>query len=177
MRSVSVLAVAIALCIAIPTFSYGADKYKDLYSFGEDDDPIYKIASSGSLRPSSFRTFTADNAFDGDSNTSWCTKGGVGNWISVEFANVRYVEAINFIAGGSGELFYQNNRPQKIRITLSDGTAIPYTFEQDNRRPHTIKVDADTKSILVTVEYIISGRMNDNLCISEIGIISSDAER
>jgi hypothetical protein len=165
------MAVLIVSFMASPAICHGAENSKDLYMLGENDDPAYIVTASGFLRPSAIRTFVPDNAFDGDINTTWCVEGGVGNWINAEFKEQR-VKSINIVAGGSGELFFQNNRPQQIRISLSDGNSVVYRFEQDNRRFHQIKIDAVTSLVKISVEYVRSGRERDVLCISEIEVIS-----
>ncbi len=108
----------------------------------EDAIPFTRITSSANQPAGSYgRTYTPDNAADGDPSSCWMAaggQGGAGNWIRFEFGGLQTVTGIALLNGNCWDGFYNgaqvgkdlyqiNGRIRTFTLTFSNGETAVFT--------------------------------------------------
>lgn len=133
--------------------------------------------TSSSEVTDSVGTYYANNAVDGDINTTWAVRQKnkwQQPWIKLNSYNQEKVSEIVIDNGlkKSLDLYKANNRVKRARIQFSDGNYIIKDFPDDFNSKVTIKLPTPvyTKSITISIIYVYNGELYNDTCISEIGV-------
>lgn len=137
--------------------------------------------SSSALKPSSYASYNAQKAIDGDPTTPWVEGAnglGIGEWIKLEFSQpinvgtLKIVNGYNYTASDKvGERFYKNGRVQTAILEFSNGTRSRINLSDTNKWQSFDLGGIETQSIRITIESAYKGTSWDDVCISEIQII------
>ncbi len=135
-------------------------------------------SSSSSILEDSGVYHTADLMLDGLETTSWqeASDGdGTGEWVQLQLDRQYSVRYITFKLGNwrNEQLFYANNRPARILLTL-DGQEFYLDFP-DGMNSYTVELSADCTASTVTVQIlgVYDGASWDDCCISEMAVYGS----
>ena len=135
----------------------------------------FPTASSAAAQDRQGNTYGAENAVDGKLDTAWMAadNGGENEWLTFQASSDQTLNGIQ-IANGlctTEELYNQNNRITKVRLTFSDGS----THEEeltggafDQRCVITFDEPIITSSVQITVLELEKGSRYNDTCISEI---------
>lgn len=128
-------------------------------------------------------TYSARNACDGSSNTSWqegASNNGVGESISIMYSGAPMSASVIYVRPGyakSSGSFTRNCHPKTLRVTaiLDDGSTYEFRlrFSDENRDFFFAVPDAAAgmwMKATFTVEEVYQGTDHDDLAISAIGI-------
>lgn len=120
-----------------------------------------------------------DHLVDGKLSTAWNSQTGEleGAWIAVRVPADTHVKTIKLTAGFThkdkklGDLFTQNPRIKKIRITAGDKT-IDKVLDADNRGLHEIAVDIPGGDFEIRVLQVVPGTKKQwrEVCVSELEV-------
>ncbi len=131
---------------------------------------ILSVEATSTLPPQGDKSYEADNLFDGDNATVWSegvAGSGVGEKITVKIdpAISYYSYVISTGHHGSDELFQQNNRVLKFKITDSMGDE--NVFECQNGYGSFYVCDG-SEWFEIEILEVEKGTKYDDTCISEI---------
>ncbi|MBA4370601.1 MAG: hypothetical protein C0418_03360, partial [Coriobacteriaceae bacterium] len=133
--------------------------------------PVVSVKSSTNLKLGEY-AYPAAQAADGNPSSAWAeaAKGsGKGQWVLVKFGQVKAVKEIRVLPGYAKrpELFYKYNRPKRLKIEFSDGTATTITLAD---RPELQRFPADAEAVTakVTILDVYRGTTRDETYLSEI---------
>ena len=154
----------------------------------EDAIPFVRVSSSANQPAGSYgRTYTPDNAADGDPATCWMAaggQGGAGNWIRFEFDGVKTVTGVALLNGNcwdgyyngaqvGKDLYYINGRICSFTLTFSNGESVVLTandvlsenfFDNLFYLPHPV----DTSYIELRVDTgYVGSKWNTVVCLAE----------
>ena len=101
----------------------------------EDAIPFVRVSSSANQPAGSYgRTYTPDNAADGDPATCWMAaggQGGAGNWIRFEFGGVKTVTGIALLNGNCWDGYYNGAQVGKDLYNIN-GRVCTFTLSFSN---------------------------------------------
>ena len=111
-----------------------------------------------------------------DNNTASCWSEGVpglgiGENIIINFNGIYKINGMDIWIGHqkSNELFYQNARPTKIRLSGSDGSSdVYYLSDQYGMQRINFTRPINTNFVKITIEQAARGSKYEDTCISEI---------
>jgi len=155
--------------------------------------PIISTVKASSTLESKSVKYSPSNVLDCDPTTAWVegVKGdGIGETLTLSVVDVagrwpaRAVEKIGIVSGyaKNKDIFYKNNRPKKIKITL---------FSRFNSKKyvtiHTLKDIMDTqyiefnkKSFISNIEIeilsVYKGSKYDDTCISDVIVFTGELD-
>ncbi len=135
--------------------------------------------SASSTLPNDKKGFSyyASHAMDGDSSTAWCENSsgnGIGEYLLISFDRTCTVHSITVKPGyqKNEERFYQNNRPQELTITVSDGSS--YTLHCTDSihaaDTFTFPDGTETDFIKVSIKSVYAGNKWSDTLITDISI-------
>ena len=134
--------------------------------------------------------YSADNAFDGNTNTTWAEGASgdglrsslTGSWSADEAGWV--VEGLSINPGyqKSSTTFRNNNRPRSVTVEVRAGSFVSRTVAsreavlEDAQTRQTIAFDSpvsldDTVTVTVTINSVYGGKKYTDTCISEIDLL------
>lgn len=155
------------------------------------DSGEYRTLIWGSIESSSYLKDKKINygqykAHDGKFDTCWCAgknKGGIGEWVKVNFNDWRTDKILNVITGfmivngvaNSQEIYYKNNRIKLVELEFSEGQKLKLKLVDGNIRYQEFKIDhIKAKWLKITILDIYKGSTYNDTCISEVKILHSD---
>jgi F5/8 type C domain-containing protein len=125
-----------------------------------------------------------NSLFDNDNRTAW-VEGvdgqGIGEWIVIEFDQLRLVKAIEINNGYNKdrELYLKNSRVKEIKVEFSRGVKASVVLK-DTGNPQPIPLPHDhplkTSRIKFTIESVYPGTKFEDTAISELHIVSEPAQ-
>ena len=125
-----------------------------------------------------------DSLFDNDNRTAW-VEGvdgqGIGEWIVIEFDQLRLVKAIEINNGYNKdrEIYLKNSRVKEIKVEFSRGVKASVVLK-DGGNPQPIPLPHDhplkTSRIKFTIESVYPGTKFEDTAISELHIVSEPAQ-
>jgi hypothetical protein len=136
-----------------------------------------------SVLPSQFgNSYGPENLFKGGSGVAWVegrTGHGIGEWITVEFDELRVVKAIEFYTGyqKNADIFAKNGRVRQLRMMFSDSETITLT-PPDRLGVQSYKLErpVHTYWIKFTIEGVYPGKLYEDTAVSKL-LVSSEPAR
>jgi hypothetical protein len=136
-----------------------------------------------SVLPSQFgNSYGPENLFKGTDAVAWVEGRpgqGVGEWITVEFDELRSVTAVELRTGyqKSADIFSKNGRVRQLRMQFSDGESRTVTLA-DRQGAEVYKLDRPVKAywIKFTIEGVYPGKTYTDTAISKL-LVSSELAR
>ncbi len=136
-------------------------------------DKINTVYASSELSENGM-THSAGRICDGRLENAWvegASGAGVNESIVFTFDGEYKVSGMNINAGyqKNQDIYYKNARPQSMKVTFSDGTAISLHLE-DICGPQNITFEKPVKTneISVMIESVYPGNKYEDLAISEL---------
>lgn len=145
---------------------------------------IKGVTASTTLRGFDEYDFSAKNILDGQLDTSWQPapqKGGVGEWVRVEFAEEVQVDGLAVANGFQrhdrlGDLFILNNRLAKARVEFSDGASQEIVLDGNRRGFQQLMLrPVKTKSLRLVALAVARGARWSDLALSELVVLGEEA--
>lgn len=139
--------------------------------------PVFSVASASSSLPGDSVTsyYGPNNLTDGDTKTGWAEGAdgdGVGEWFEISASSLQEVRGISILSGycKSEDLYYKNNRPKDVTVTLSDGSQYSYTLSDECGSYQQLDFGSprQTKSIRVTIDSVYGGTKWSDTVVSEV---------
>jgi hypothetical protein len=136
-----------------------------------------------SVLPSQFgNSYGPENLFKGADSVAWVegkSGHGIGEWITVEFDELRTVKAIELRTGyqKNADIFAKNGRVRQLRMMFSDGETITLT-PPDRPGAELYKLERPVRAywIKFTIEGVYPGKTYTDTAISKL-LISSEPAR
>jgi hypothetical protein len=136
-----------------------------------------------SVLPSQFgNSYGPENLFKGTDAVAWVEGRpgqGVGEWITVEFDELRSVNSIELRTGyqKSADIFSKNGRVRQLRMQFSDGESRTVMLA-DRQGAEIIRLDRAVKAhwIKFTIEGVYPGKTYTDTAISKL-VVSSEVVR
>jgi hypothetical protein len=126
-----------------------------------------------------------DSLFDNDNRTAW-VEGvdgqGIGEWIVIEFDQLRLVKAIEINNGYNKDrdIYLKNSRVKEIKVEFSRGVKPVVVLLKDTGNPQPIPLSHDhplkTSRIKFTIESVYPGTKFEDTAISELHVVSEPAQ-
>jgi hypothetical protein len=136
---------------------------------------MQKVTASRSAAPPKGKpaTLTAPgNAIDRDESTAWVTsnkKGGVGEWLQVDFSRPVVLQSITLNGTCVGPTWKDASRLRRVRLRFSDGTPEEATlFDEQNSQRLAVRRSTPTQSIRVEVLEVYRGTKSAEACITAL---------
>ena len=84
------------------------------------------------------QSFEPKRAVDENRTTAWAGKGGVGQWLNIQFTSPVSISSVSIIGGPGIDAPRRrlHNRIKTLRMTFSDGTIQMLEFEDKNKPQH-----------------------------------------
>lgn len=136
------------------------------------------VVSSSTLEPDQYTSYYGPyNARDKDLLTAWnegAPNDGSGEWIRLEASMDQVVKKIEIVGGytKSEEIYYRNNRPKDITITLSDGYSMQAILSDSFGEWQTIDLDTahNTSFVQIQIDSVYPGNKWNDAAIAEIEV-------
>lgn len=136
-----------------------------------------------SVLPSQFgNSYGPENLFKGGRDVAWVEgrRGhGVGEWITVEFDELRVVRAIELHTGyqKNTDIFAKNGRVRQLRMMFSNGETIMLTPpDRPGAEPYKLERPVSAYWIKFTIEGVYPGKLYEDTAVSKL-LVSSDPAR
>ena len=112
-------------------------------------------------------------AMDGKNDTAWvegASGSGVGESLSLDFGEVCTVNTLQIWAGyqKSASLYEKNSRPERVRLTFSDGSSREIVLSDTNGMQSIDLGGVNTASITITILSVYPGSAYSDTAITEI---------
>lgn len=139
--------------------------------------PVFSAASASSSLPGDSVTsyYGPNNLTDGDAQTGWAegaSGDGLGEWFEISAGSLQQVQGISILNGycKSQDLYYKNNRPKDVTVTLSDGSQYSYTLSDECGSYQQLDFGSpqQTTSIRVTIDSVYKGTKWSDTVVSEV---------
>ncbi len=134
-----------------------------------------RCLSGRAARRVSARLLGGERQFDGDTKTGWAEGAdgdGVGEWFEISASSLQEVTGISILSGycKSEDLYYKNNRPKDVTVTLSDGSQYSYTLSDECGSYQQLDFGSprQTNSIRVTIDSVYGGTKWSDTVVSEV---------
>jgi hypothetical protein len=125
-------------------------------------------------------TYHEWSAINGLLESPWCegaAGSGVGQWLMLEFPALLEVAYISIDVGYdyNDDIFFENNRIKKARLIFSDGTELPWEFN-DERGLQLVPLACapgpctQTTFVKLVIDEVYPGSLYDDACIAEIEV-------
>jgi hypothetical protein len=141
----------------------------------------FATPSASSVLPSDrLGTYHEWSAINGLLESPWCegaAGSGVGQWLMLEFPAPLEVAYISIDVGYdyNDDIFFMNNRIKKARLIFSDGTELPWEFD-DERGLQLVPLACapgpctQTTFVKLVIDEVYPGSSYDDACIAEIEV-------
>jgi hypothetical protein len=125
-----------------------------------------------------------ESLFDNANDTAWVegvSGQGIGQWIVVEFDQLRLVMSIEIINGYNKDrdIYLKNSRVKEMRIEFSDREKYSVVLK-DTGAPQPISLPQNQARMVYwikfTIESVYPGNKYDETAISELHIVSEPAQ-
>jgi uncharacterized Zn finger protein (UPF0148 family) len=139
--------------------------------------PVFsEVDASSTLPPDKVTSYYGPyNAVDGDLRTAWnegADGSGAGEWIRLIASDTQTINGVKIIAGytKTEEIYYKNNRPRLITVSLSDGYSCQYNLEDSFGVEQRIDFGGAhrTTYVQVTIESVYAGTTWEDSSFTEI---------
>lgn len=127
------------------------------------------VFASSTVAPTTKHNYEPRNIVDGSTSTAWCSHGGKGNWVEIQFIDEVDTEGMYIVPGygANSQAFLRNNRIKSANIELSSGKSFTVNFlDQPDRQE--VRINEATKSVRITILDVYPGNKDNDSCISEI---------
>jgi hypothetical protein len=142
--------------------------------------PFATPRASSVLPSDRLGTYHEWSAINGLLESPWCEGAdgsGVGQWLMLEFLAPLEVAYISIDVGydHNDDIFFKNNRIKKARLIFSDGTELPWEFE-DERGLQLVPLACapgpcmQTTLVKLVIDEVYPGTLYDDACIAEIEV-------
>lgn len=136
-----------------------------------------------SVLPSQFgNTYGPANLFSGGQSVAWVegrSGQGIGEWIVVEFDELRTVDFIQVRTGyqKNADIFYKNSRVRQLRAEFSNGHTMTLR-PQDEITTESFRVDPGVRAYWVkfTIEAVYPGNKYTDTAIGKLNVQSRPAQ-
>lgn len=147
---------------------------------GDNSNPVWtglwnRVIASSTLAPEGSSSYEPALAIDQDGSTAWVegsSDAGENEWLELESDTPQRISTIQILNGydKSNDIFYANNRIEKIRIDFSDGTYIYSTLLDGYGVISEIDLGQaiKTSSIRITIQGVYPGTRFNDTCLSEV---------
>ncbi|MBS7365830.1 MAG: discoidin domain-containing protein, partial [Oscillospiraceae bacterium] len=134
----------------------------------------FKSATASSQIYSEGILYSAENAIDNSTSTSWqedADDDGEGEYLTLFFDGDTSIKYVSILPGyaKSTSAYYRNNRPKDILIEFSDGRSCTYTLP-DGMSYATLALNdtVTTSYIRITILSVYKGETWDDTAITEV---------
>ena len=134
----------------------------------------FKSATASSQIYSEGILYSAENAIDNSTSTSWqedADDDGEGEYLTLFFDGDTSIKYVSILPGyaKSTSAYYRNNRPKDILIEFSDGRSCTYTLP-DGMSYATLALNdtVTTSYIRITILSVYKGDTWDDTAITEV---------
>jgi len=141
-----------------------------------------RYCASSALAPEAGNFYGVANLFNTDINTAWVhgtRKSGIGQWIVVEFDDLRSVKSVTIRNGyqKNAEVYDANSRVQELHLIFSQGESRLFSLT-DNESAQTINLDPPVKAYWVQflVAGVYAGRKYPDTAISKVFVTSEPVQ-
>jgi hypothetical protein len=136
-----------------------------------------------SVLPSQFgNSYGPENLFKSGNGAAWVEgrRGhGIGEWITLEFDELRVVKTIELHTGyqKNADIFAKNGRVRQLRMLFSDGETTTLT-PPDRLDAFSYKLERPVRTywIKFTIEGVYPGKLYEDTAVSKL-LVSSDPAR
>ena len=141
----------------------------------------FAVPSVSSVLPSDrLGTYHEWSAINGLLESPWCegaAGSGVGQWLMLEFPALLELAYIGIDVGYDydDDIFFKNNRIKKATFFFSDGTELPWEFD-DERGLQLVPLACapgpctQTTFVKLVIDEVYPGSLYDDACIAEIEV-------
>lgn len=129
------------------------------------DTPVSATASSA------LAGHGAQLAIDGVSTTYWATddkKGGVGDTLTVRFANAVDISRVGLLSGEPGAAFRTEPRPQSMTLTANGNAPAKLSFVDEAQFQNAAVSLKNVTVLTITFDSVFPGQQGDEMAVSEI---------
>jgi hypothetical protein len=142
---------------------------------------FFATPSTSSVLPSDhLGTYHEWSAINGFVESPWCegeAGSSVGQWLMLEFPALLEVAYIGIDVGYDydDDIFFKNNRIKKATLIFSDGTELPWEFD-DERGMQMVPLACapgpctQTTFVKLVIDEVYPGSRYDDACIAEIEV-------
>ena len=116
------------------------------------------------------KTFSCNQAFDGNPETDWATKQqSIGAWIKLNLITTYHVQVVKIKQRGTHDLL---ERIGGILLEFADGTRVDYTLEKgtDDWQDVTLPTRPKTNFVKIQIKSVYGIKKSLNYGFSEIQI-------
>ncbi len=118
-----------------------------------------------------------NNLTDGNARTCWADGvdgTGIGEWFRLEADSDQAVKGIKVLNGycKSEKIYYQNSRPQKVTVSLSNGHSYEFTLSDTFNEYQTLDFGSTetTSYVQVTIDSTYAGNTWNDTSVSEVQV-------
>jgi hypothetical protein len=136
-----------------------------------------------SVLPSQYgNSYGPENLFRGGSGVAWVEgrRGhGIGEWITVEFDELRVVKAIELQTGyqKNADIFAKNGRVRQMRVIFSSGeTRLLTPSDRPGTESYKLERPVSAYWMKFTIEGVYPGRLYEDTAVTKL-LVSSDPAR
>ena len=131
----------------------------------------FSWAYASSELDSDGHTYYAENAVDGDSDTTWQegVEGyGIGEYLELGFDQPQKLSLLR-IFPGNGNYYTENGRPAELLVEFSDGSAMSFNFP-DCYGDYTLDLGGtvETSWVRLTIAEVYPGTVWEDTAITEV---------
>jgi hypothetical protein len=137
---------------------------------------------SSVLPPQFGNSYGPENLFKATDGVAWVegkAGQGVGEWITVEFDELRTINSVMLRTGyqKNADIFAKNGRVRQLRMLFSNGETMALTLA-DRAGPETLKLERPVKAywIKFTIEAVYPGKAYTDTALSKL-LVSSEPAR
>ena len=138
---------------------------------GEYWNVPFAWAQASSELASDGHTYYAENAMDGDPDTTWQegVEGyGIGEYLELGFSQPQKLSLLR-IFPGNGNYYTENGRPAELLVEFSDGSALTFDFP-DSYGDFTLDLGGtvETSWVRLTIAEVYPGTVWEDTAITEV---------
>lgn len=133
------------------------------------------------MTPQAGNNYDVRNLFSNDNSTAWVHgthKTGIGQWITIRFANFRSVSAIKIRNGyqKNTDVYQNNSRVKELHLLFSQGETKEVSLN-DSEGEQTIQINSPigTYWIQFRIDDVYPGARWPDTAISKLRVISEPA--
>ena len=132
---------------------------------------------SSILHDSTSINYGSSKAIDGDFSTVW-SEGvsgfGQGEWIRLDLDSTYTIEKVKIVNGlvNNKNGYYNNNRPESITLSFSDGSSQSIKLEDNNTGYQIVNIKpVKSEYVKFTIDSVYYGQKYNDTCIADIEVL------